>query len=51
MIVVVRKRCPWSDHQKCAIYDRLDERTKVCCRGDGWIVVLGQHEGALTCGG
>jgi hypothetical protein len=49
--VALRNRCPWSDHRKCAAYDRMSEATLVCCYGDGWIVIQGSHEGVVMCGG
>jgi hypothetical protein len=49
--VALRKLCPWSDHRKCAAYDRMSEATLVCCYGDGWIVIKGNHEGVVKCGG
>ena len=45
--VILRKRCLWADHHKCAIYDRMSEDTLVCCRGGGWIIVMGKHKGGV----
>ena len=42
--VALRKRCPWSDHRKCAAYDRMSQATLVCCYGDGWIVIQADHK-------